>query len=266
MKEAILSTEKHITEKSRNLNLNIENNYKRPNKAIKVIFIILVIFNVIFIFLIGFLLFYFLKIKERKNEKNMINDGNATDSINSNDIFKGNDENSENKKNLIEATYKIKEGQSIFLFNPSELNLKGGDYSIDGEILSENKKNLRNLREIAVENGKYSPTESGYLSIKILFNYNLKSLNYCFKNCKELIKVNLTNFEMEEVVSMDSTFSGCSKLNEINLEGIKNTNIMNKEYTFENCNELRNINLSPIKAIENAKIESIFSGCEIRSH
>ena len=254
MKEANLSTEKHIKAKSKKNIINAETNYNNPNKSIKIILIILLIFNIIFLFLISFLLIYFLKIKK--------NNGITTNDNDSNNNFTKNDEILEENKNSIEATYKIKEGQSLFLFNPNELNLKEGEYSIDGEILSQNKNNLRHLREIVVEKGKYTPKESGYLSIEIIFKYNLKSLNYFFKNCKELIKVNLTNLKMEEVTSMDSTFSGCSKLNEISLEGINTINLMNMDYTFENCSELRNINLSPIKTSETTRIESIFSGCE----
>lgn len=245
MNKGNLSTEKHINEKQQINVINKENILINTKKRIKIVFIILVIFNIIFIFTIGFLLYYFLKMKGNSNK-------------NSTEIS----ESLEKKSNSIEATYKIKEGQPFFIFNPNELNLKEGDYSLDGTIESQNNKTLRHLREIEVENGIYSPRETGYLSIKIIFKYNLKSLNCCFKNCKELIKVNLTNLEMEEVRSMDSTFSGCSKLNEINLEGINTANLMDMSYTFENCSELRDINLSPIKASKATKIESIFSGCE----
>ena len=254
MQKENLSTEKHINEKQLNYVINKQNNLKKPKKRTKIIFIILVTFNIIFIFAISFLLYYFLKMKAKQD--------NFVNSIHSNNNSTESNESLEKKMNSIGATYKIKEGQPIFLFNPNELNLKEGDYSIDGTIESENKKILRHLREIAVENGQYSPTESGYLSIKIIFKYNLKSLNYCFKNCKGLIKVNLTNLEMEEVTSMNSTFSGCSELNEINLEGINAANLMDMSYTFENCSELRDINLSPIKALKATKIENIFSGCE----
>ena len=214
----------------------------------------MVTFNIIFIFVIGLLLYYFLKVKVKQD--------NFVNSIHSNNNSTEINEPLVEKRNSIEATYIIKEGQPLFLFNPNKINLKEGDYSIDGKIESKNKNNLRHLREIAVENGKYSPTESGYLSIKIIFKYNLKSLNYCFKNCKELIKVNLTNLVMGDVESMDSTFSGCSKLNKIILEGINTANLMDMSYTFENWSELRDINLSSIKALKATKIESIFSGCQ----
>ena len=87
-------------------------------------------------------------------------------------------------KNSIEATYKIKEGKSISLFNPKELNITDNDYSIDGEIVSENKKYSRRLKAIPVENGEYYPSESGYLNIKINFSRHLKSLNYSLKIVK----------------------------------------------------------------------------------
>ena len=255
MKSGNISTEKHINENQKNYIINTEKNFRKPKKRTKIILIILLTFNIIFLISIGFLLYSFIIIKKKQENLDKMIQSNKN-------LTEVDDEALEGKKNFIEATYKIKEGQSLFLFNPNEINLKEGDYSINGKIISENKKILRHLREIEVENGNYSPTESGYLSINIIFKYNLKSLNYGFKNCKELIKINLTNLEMEELTSMDSTFSGCSKLNEINLEGINTANLIHMSNTFENCNELRNINLSPIKTLETTRIESIFSGCE----
>ena len=143
MNKGNLSTEKHINEKQQINVINKENILINTKKRIKIVFIILVIFNIIFIFTIGFLLYYFLKMKGNSNN-------------NSTEIS----ESLEKKPNSIEATYKIKEGQPFFIFNPNELNLKEGDYSLDGTIESQNNKTLRHLREIEVENGIYSPKET----------------------------------------------------------------------------------------------------------
>ena len=252
--QTLSQTDKNFQIIQKNNILNPGKNRKKSKKGIKIIFITLLTLNIIFIILIAFILYYFLKLKAKYD--NLINN-NA-----SNNNYTERKETLVESKNLIDATYKIKKGESLSLFNPNELNLKEGDYSIEGKIESQNKKIFRHLRDIVVENGKYSPIESGYLTIKINFKYNLKSLDSFFKDCKDLIKVSLSDLEMEEVTSMNSTFSGCSNLNEINLEGINTENLMDMAYTFENCNELRNINLSPIKTFENTKIESIFSGCE----
>ena len=69
-------------------------------------------FNLIFIFVIGFLLYYFLKIQNKKENPNKTTDSK-------NNITEVNEalEEKKEKKNSLEATYKVKEGESLFLFN-----------------------------------------------------------------------------------------------------------------------------------------------------
>ena len=257
MNETNNNSENEINKKTKNTITNTENaeNIKnKPKNTNKIIIISLLSFNIIFILIICFLLIYFLKIKPNKEKEisNTIINNNSTQ------IQESLDEN----KNSIEAIYKAEKGKDILLFNPKELKLKEGDYSIKGEIISESETVLRNLIEIGDINGLYSPSHSGYLLINIHFNNNLKNLDNCFKDCKQLIKVNLANLETGEVESMNSTFSGCINLKDINLEGINTGNLVDMSYTFENCKELTNINLSPINGNDLMNIRSIFSGCD----
>ena len=251
-----LSTEKRSIEKKYKNKLMQENNIK-SNKRLKLFVIILLIFNVIFLIGIAFLVYCY--ITSLKN----INKINKEKEIFSNNENSLNNEKIKNK-NSIDAIYKTETGKTISLFNPEEINLKEENYLVEAEDIKNknNLRNLRNLRSIVVEKGKYTPTESGYLSITIIFNVNLNTLNSFFKNNQEIIKVNITNLEMNEVTDMISTFSGCTKLNEIILDGINTSNLVNMEYTFENCIELKKLNLSPIKTTSNLiKMNSIFNGC-----
>ena len=167
-----------------------------------------------------------------------------------------------NSENFIEATYVTKAGKEMNLLNPNEMGLKDEDYSIEEiEFISEDKNNLRFLKSIAFNNGKYTPTNSGILSAKIIFNNSLNNLDRLFKDNKELIKVNLNYLDMEDVVSMKSTFSGCSNLSDINFDGINSSKLTEMENTFENCTKLKFLNLSPLNTTNLVNMDNLFSGC-----
>ena len=211
---------------------------RNPNKNRKTI-ILLSITIAFLIIIIALILIYFLLIKKEKKENNII------------------------ENNSIEASYSVKAGKEMSFFNPNEVGLKNEDYSIEEiDFLSEEKNNLRILNELIANAGKYIPTNSGILSVKIIFNNRLKKLDGLFKDNKELIKVNLTNLDMNEVTSMKSTFSGCSFLKEINLEGINSSKLTEMENTFANCTELENLNLSPLNTTNLVDMKNIFSGCK----
>ena len=139
------------------------------------------------------------------------------------------------------------------------MNLSEDDYYI--EILDKNS-NLRNLRIVSDVKGYYIPDESGEKSFKINFKIILNNLNDIFKNNKELIKVDLSNLEMEKILSMNSSFSGCENLKQINLEGINTNSLIDMAYTFEKCKNLKNLDLSPIKPNNSLNAKGIFSECD----
>ena len=210
-----------------------------PFRKMKIFNIILICFNIIFIIAIICLIFLIIK---RKNK----------------DII---DEKTEEiiDKNTISAVYSIKSGQKIKLFNPDKIGLKEDDYIIE---INDKNNNLRNLKSLNTENGFYIPNESGNLGIKIKFKSFLSNFNEIFKDNNELIKVDLSNFEMKNIKNMNSSFSGCSNLNEVNLQGINTNNLLDMSYTFEKCKNLKNINLSPIKSDNIRNTQGIFSQCD----
>ena len=128
----------------------------------------------------------------------------------------------------------------MFFLNPKEIGLKDEEFDIE-EIESSSTKtnNLRFLKILSLNDGKYIPTYSGILSVKINFKKDLSSLDNLFKGNKELMKINLSHLKMNEIISMKSTFSGCSNLNEVNFNGTNTSQLINMEKTFENCTEIK---------------------------
>ena len=231
----IMHTEQNIIMDKK---LEEKSNKRQPYK---IFLITLVIFNIILIIGICFLL-YFLIYKIKSN--------NIENSIDKEEL---------ENKNSISATYSVQSGKKVQLFNPEKISIKDDDYIVE---TLESNNNLRNLRSITVDKGSYVPTESGYLSIKITFKIILNNLNEIFQNSKELIKVDLSNLEMKNVLSMNSTFSGCLNLDYINFEGVNSNSLLDMAYTFEKCNNLKNLNLSPIKTGNLRVVKGIFSDCD----
>ena len=236
------SERKDICEQNKNEkseNKDIFNKYIKNKKLI----ISLFISTFLLIIIIGIILAYFLLIKKQKNNDN--------------------EQMTLDKQNSIEAMYILREGKEMALLNPKMMDLKDEDYTIEEiEFSPENKNNLRFLKVLSISNGKYIPTASGILTSKITFNKNLNSLDGLFKDNKDLIQVNLTNLNMNNVISMNSTFSGCSNLKVIDFDGVDSPKLEKMENTFENCNELINVNLSPLNTTNLVYMKNIFSGCQ----
>ena len=209
---------------------------KNKNKNSKKLKIILISCGIIVLIGICILLYFLLRAKDQTKENVPSNE-------------------EQNYKNIIIGTYSVKSGQKFQLFNPESINVKEDDYYI--ENIEENNT-LRNLKVTNDEKNFYTREITGEKSFKIIFKINLITLNEIFKDNKELIKVDLSNFEMENVLSMNSSFSGCENLEEVNLEGINTTNLIDMTYTFEKCHNLKKIDLSSINANNTLNYKGIF--------
>ena len=69
-------------------------------------------------------------------------------------------------------------------------------------------------------------------------------MNSMFQQCKELLYLDLSNFNTSKVTDMSWMFAGCHKLKEI--KGINNFNTNNAtkiNSIFKGCNQLLNLDL-----------------------
>ena len=164
------------------------------------------------------------------------------------------------RENKIIALYQVEEGKTFSFFNKNESNLKANDFFIiEKSFLN---INLRNLNSLEINDNFFKPKESENLTVEISFKKNLTSLKDFFKNNKNLIKADLKNFNMEEVVSMESSFSGCSNLYEVDLEGVNSRNLININNIFEKCKKLIKVNLSMKNISELLESNNCFIDCE----
>ena len=229
--------------KKKNLKDEVNNLSKKSN--INTIFLV----GIFIVLLMILVIISFFIIKKKNDKKITVNNETKNQKINEN--------------NYIDASYSVNQGKQISILNPDKIDLNDDDYYIEEINKKEvDRNNLRNLKILDIKNGLLIPDFSGILSVKINFKKNLNSLDNLFKNNNDLIKVNLTNLNMNEIKSMNSTFSGCSNLTEINFEGTNTKNLQQMENTFENCTNLKNLNLSPLNTSNLNNMNNIFSGCD----
>ena len=170
------------------------------------------IFAIIFMLLVSaialFVIFIFKKAKKDKGEIKTEDNENliSIDDINNIPSLK-------KKNNSITAIYFLEEGKETILFNPEKIDLSEKNYKI--EILSRNnneKNNSSNMRVLEEINYKYVPYSSGKFEIIISFNILLTSISELFKNCRNLIEIDLSNLEGLNIKDLNSTFENCENL------------------------------------------------------
>ena len=73
-------------------------------------------------------------------------------------------------------------------------------------------------------------------------------------------KINLSNFNTNNVEDMSGMFSECSSLKELNLSNFNTENVTNMSYMFSSCSMLKELNLSNFNT---KRISTIFDMSKI---
>ena len=101
--------------------------------------------------------------------------------------------------------------------------------------------------------------------IKGIDKFNIKqvrNMTAIFKDCNELLELDLSNFDTSNAIEMESMFAECNKLKDI--KGINKFNtsqVINMRAMFQNCNELILLNLSSFNTSKVIDMEYMFNGC-----
>ena len=72
---------------------------------------------------------------------------------------------------------------------------------------------------------------------------NVTDMGNMFRNCQALTELDLSNFDTSNVTSMSSTFENCSNLKRLNISSWKTDNLQNTTYMFNNCSNLEFIDM-----------------------
>ena len=163
----------------------------------------------------------------------------------------------ENLKNEIILTVKIENDdidKNIYILDNfsthdhlTELNEK------NTELYINNKKEKFNKYFIAKQKGIYT--------IKLIFNLEFFDCSYMFAECLNLINIDLTSFNTQNVVNMEGMFFGCQNLTNINLSSLNTENVTNMKGMFYCCRNLTNIDLTSFNTKKVKNISCMFDDC-----
>ena len=192
-----------------------------------------------------------------------------------------------NKKfdDLLNVTNITKELNIDMNYIIAEINIKDEDINKDFKILSSYEdcirkhpakyykndkfKNENEIKQCEIRindeiipfNYYHNFKSKGKYIIKYSFKTNLKSTCLLFGECKLITKINLSNFNTNNVSIMKSMFSGCSSLTNIDLSNINTNNVTNMWGMFDSCSSLTNIDLSNFNINKVTDMGCMFYGC-----
>jgi surface protein len=98
--------------------------------------------------------------------------------------------------------------------------------------------------------------------LNVLNTKNITKLPGMFNECKELVYVDLSNFDTSNVTDMRGMFSRCYKIKEI--KGINNFNTINVQNfieIFAECSELKSLDLSKFNTSKVDNMSRMFDEC-----
>ena len=99
------------------------------------------------------------------------------------------------------------------------------------------------------------------IKIEIYLEY-VNSLNFLFKNCKNITFIDLSNFNSTSKNGMYGMFEGCTNLESINFSNFDTSNFNNMQNLFYDCHNLKSLNLSNFKTSNVNTMYQMFNNCK----
>ena len=87
---------------------------------------------------------------------------------------------------------------------------------------------------------------------------NIVNMSRMFKNCTNLIEVDLRRLKTDNVTDMSYMFSGCSNLTQLDLTSFNTNKVTDMSYMFDLCNNLRSLDLTSFKVNDNVDVTDMF--------
>ncbi len=98
-------------------------------------------------------------------------------------------------------------------------------------------------------------------SVEFRDNVKLRTLQFIFKGCSELLTVETTNYNAAGVTSIAQAFWGCTKLQTLNLSNWNVSSVENMGYLVRDCKNLQSLDVNGWKTSSATNLNSMFRGC-----
>ena len=96
---------------------------------------------------------------------------------------------------------------------------------------------------------------------KNFYRDNITNMSFMFDGCFTLTELNLNNFNTNNINDMRCMFSGCSSLKELNLNNFNTNNVTNMSRMFSGCSSLKELNLNNFNTNNVTDMSGMFWGC-----
>ena len=94
-----------------------------------------------------------------------------------------------------------------------------------------------NDTQIKYEN-YFKPEKEGNYLIKLKFNTFIKDCSFIFSKCQNIVKLDLSSFDISSVTDMNNMLSYCNNIANLDLSSFDTKNVTNMKYMFYHCNNL----------------------------
>ena len=108
----------------------------------------------------------------------------------------------------------------------------------------------------------YTFNEKGKYNIKYSFNHCLTKTNHLFYDCKNIIKLDFSNFKSKSITNIRCMFFHCESLKTINLSNFNTKNVTNMRGLFCGCKFITSIDLSNFNTENVTNMKNMFYGCK----
>ena len=143
--------------------------------------------------------------------------------------------------------------------------LKRKIYFLDNTKLHNNLKELNDSNVELYINGTkqkyqkfFESSYEGNILIRLEFKTKIKDCSCMFYDCKDIIEIDLSQLDTENVIYMNSMFSGCWQLKSIDLSSFNTKKLVSMEKIFSHCICLESVNLSSFSGESLLYFENIF--------
>ena len=98
---------------------------------------------------------------------------------------------------------------------------------------------------------------SGFITSNLL-----NTIANMFWDCKSLISLNLSTFDISQVINFGHMFCNCESLKWVDISSFKSEKGINLDNMFNGCKSITNINLSNFYTSQMENIQNMFDGCK----
>ena len=228
-------------------------------KSKKKCLIKILILTFIFIVALGVLLFFLLKNK-KKSKAYVIKPDSGTLNKEKISLDEFKKKLSEEKNNSITAVYSLQKDEESVFFNPEKIGLSDKNYEIEILSVKEEDSNLTSttLRNLDNINYKFLSQITAKIEIRISFYISLTTMFELFKNCANLVEIDLSKLDASNLKNLDSTFENCSNLKFADLNLPNRQIVQSMDNSFNGCEKLENVDLTEFEPKENVSIQNMF--------